>query len=205
MINSFTISRRKQAGITLVETAIALAIAAVVVSAAFAGFQANARRSEVRDNSQLISEMIADTKQLFGPSNRFSVLDTTKAMAARVIPTNMHSGSNAFNSYGGAVQIAGGTGVGSATDANDQAKLVFSDVPRNQCADLALSVERNLTGMLIVPSGTTTGIDSTTSEASTAAKTNGADPGDVVQKVTEQCVAASTTGKYDLHLFFARN
>lgn len=211
MINSFSIAHRKQAGITLVETAIALAIAAVVVSAAFAGFQANARRSEVRDNSQLISEMIADTKQLFGPSNRFGVLTTAKAMAARVIPTNMHSGTNAYNSYGGAVQITGGTDVGSTGDLNDQAKLVFSDVPRNQCVDLALSVERNLTGMVIVPSGTAATETTRAKSAETAAaKTNGANPGDVVTKVSDACVVgadtpATDTGKYDFHLFFARN
>ncbi len=206
MIHSFNIAHRKQAGITLVETAIALAIAAVVVSAAFAGFQANARRSEVRDNSQLISEMIADTKQLFGPTNRYSALTNAKAIAARVIPTNMLNSAEtlAYNSYGGLVSIEG---AGSAADTNDQAKLVFSDVPKNQCVDLALSVERNLAGMIIHPAGTSSNISRTSSDATNAynAKPNNASPGDVAASVATACTQTSANGKYDMHLFFTRN
>jgi Tfp pilus assembly protein PilE len=201
MKHSFQIAHRKQAGITLVETAIALAIAAVVVSTAFAGFQANARRSEVRDNSQLISEMVADAKQLFGPTNRYSVLDTDAAKAARVIPNNLHTSTGAVNSYGGSILINGVD-----TTSNDYGMMLFDKVPRNQCADLALSIERPVAKMVIDAAGTHGATDGSTvlglaaSDASVT-KDVGSDTADVA-KVTTQCQAEAES---QIAVIFGRN
>lgn len=198
------IALRKQTGITLVETAIALAIAAVVVSAAFAGFQANARRSETRDNSQLVSEMIADTKQLFGPTNRYSELTTEVAISSRVIPNNLHvpgaagaASTAAINSYGGPVTIEA-----AVAGSNDQAKMVFGNIPQNQCADLALSVERAVNGMVIVAAGSGATTTKADSEAAGVAKVNTNNSKVSAEQVKDDCNSQATS---DLVVFFTRN
>jgi Tfp pilus assembly protein PilE len=145
MKHNFKRVAKHQDGITLVEVAIGLAIGAVILATAFAGFQANARRTEVQQNSQLISEMVADAKSLFGQTNRYSQLSTGAAIAARVIPVNNHvDGETAINSYGGAIELAPAT-----AGSNDMAMLTFNNVPKNQCADLAMSVERSVAGIAI--------------------------------------------------------
>lgn len=197
MKHNFKRVAKHQDGITLVEVAIGLAIGAVILATAFAGFQANARRTEVQQNSQLISEMVADAKSLFGQTNRYSQLTTAAAIAARVIPVNNHvaptgggAAQEAINSYGGAIDLA------SAAGSNDMATLTFDKVPNNQCADLVMSVERAVAGIEIGPSPGTT-----LNKVKDYVASN-PEMGDFVSDVTGNC--NSVSGDNKLVLYFKR-
>ncbi len=131
----------QQKGITLVETSIGLAIAAVIVGTAYAGFESNSRRNEVQTNASLITEMISDAKKMFGQPGRYLALTTASAIGSRVIPDSVVSGTTASNSYGGAITIVGN----SLSDAT----LSFEAVPKRQCMDLAMALAGSVQDMTV--------------------------------------------------------
>ena len=159
----------QQKGITLVETSIGLAIAAVIVGTAYAGFESNSRRNEVQTNASLITEMIADAKKMYGQPGRYASLTTASAISSRVIPDSVVTAGAAKNSYGGDILI-----VGNATTGAD-ATLTFEAVPQRQCMDLAMALAGSVQGMTVggndVFSATTNQIDLTalSTECGTAA------------------------------------
>ena len=185
----------RQKGITLVEVSIGLAIAAVVAGTAFAGFQANARRTEMQSNAKLLAEMVADTKSLFGPSNHYGELTTAAAIAARIIPdTYAVSTTAARNSYGGDIAVTALT-----AGNNDNAMVKFGSVPAKQCADLTLSLDRAASGIMVLAAGAATPTDFTTA-ATELVKANAS--GEVIN-VANLTAACSNTNN-DLYLVFGR-
>lgn len=140
-MNSFhsRISAKKaQKGITLVEVSIGLIIAAIIAAAAFAAFQNNSRRTAVRDNINVITEVAAELKNKFGRSNSYATLTTQGAVRGVVVPPDLRDvGDTAVNSYGGPIEFY----PAQINTVNDSAALVWRQVPVNQCTDLILGVE----------------------------------------------------------------
>jgi type II secretory pathway pseudopilin PulG len=135
-------NKRGQSGITLIEVAVGLIIAAILAAAAFTAFQNNSRRASVRDNVQQITEIGAELKNKFGRSNAYAGVNTNAAIRNVVIPPDLRGpddGTNATasNSYGGVIEVRPAT----INVANDGAALIWDQVPVVQCTDLILSVE----------------------------------------------------------------
>lgn len=131
-------AKKAQKGITLVEVSIGLIIAAIIAAAAFAAFQNNSRRTAVRDNINVITEVAAELKNKFGRSNSYASLTTQGAVRGVVVPPDLRDvGDTAVNSYGGLIEF----GPAQINTPSDAAALIWRQVPVNQCTDLILGVE----------------------------------------------------------------
>ncbi len=184
----------KQKGITLVETSIGLAIAAVIVGTAYAGFESNSRRNEVQTNASLITEMISDAKKMFGQPGRYGdgtdpILTTGAAIASRVIPDSLVTGTTALNSYGGEILIEG--------DADGAfARLEFPNVPERQCMDLAMALGTSVQGMAV---------NTTAATAPTTWGVKGNESGTTMDIAALQTACAgASNGVVTLHVTFPR-
>ncbi|MCR2747610.1 hypothetical protein [Limnobacter parvus] len=169
-------ARKQEMGITLIEVSIGLIIAAVVAAVAFIAFQNNARRNEVRENTIVITEIIAEAKQKFGRTNQFTALTGTNnatdpAIVSRTIPAAIATGGN---SYGVRPILYGSTNVAVAeTTAGNFATLAWGGIPPEQCYDLVTSLAQATTGMFISNAApVTTGPGNTTSLVSTTGVIN---------------------------------
>lgn len=131
-------TRRKQAGLSMVELAIALVIVAILAGAAYFGFQANSRRAAVADNVSQITSIAGDLQKYFGRQNQYGALTTALAVTSRVVPEQLRvpGTQTAQNSYGGAITFAPQT----LTTANDAARVTWPTVPQAQCSDLVVGV-----------------------------------------------------------------
>jgi prepilin-type N-terminal cleavage/methylation domain-containing protein len=134
----------KVKGLTLVEVAIGLAISAVVVATAYAGFESNARRNEVRANANAITEIISGAKKTFGSSpTGYEGVDLTQLIISNVIPKSMHvTDTTAKNSYGGAIDVAG-------TTDRETLTLSWPNVPSKQCMDLAMALSNSVESLKV--------------------------------------------------------
>ncbi len=141
----------KVKGLTLVEVAIGLAISAVVVATAYAGFESNARRNEVRANANAITEIISGAKKTFGSSpTGYENVTTGVLLTSNVIPKSMQdaTGATAKNSYGGNIELTSGF-----TATRELLSLDWKSVPAKQCMDLAMALSNSVESLEVA--GTT--------------------------------------------------
>ena len=127
-------SGRLQRGFAILELTIAIILVSLLSAAAIFGYQANQRRTDMRDNSQAITETAAELQKKFGMNNQYGAVTTAIAVQSRAIPQQLRvTGTNtAQNSYGGLVTAAPST----LTSANDSVALTWPNVPQSQCVDL---------------------------------------------------------------------
>lgn len=130
--------RRAQAGITLIEVSIGLIIAAIIAAAAFIAFQNNSRRQEVRENISAITEISSEARNKFVKTGLGTSLNTDAAKSANLLDP---IGGNA-NSYGEAVTFTVGT-------ATVNPKMVWPNVPEDQCVDLVIAIRENFSSVLV--------------------------------------------------------
>lgn len=161
-------SRKNQRGITLLEVSIGLIIAAVVAAAAFLAFQANQRRAQVRENSTLLTQQLAELRTKFGQTTGYVGLTSTAAQSAGI--------ATATSSYGGQIRFCGAgagataaqavacTGTALTTPAPsttaltaNQAVAVWEDVPQNQALDLVLASLDGAANIYATAAGATPG------------------------------------------------
>src|SRR5438105_4241383 len=129
-------ARTAQRGFTMLELSIVLVIAGVLAATAFIGFQTNARRNSVRDNTGLVTETAAELKKKFGMTNTYGAINTALAVQSRAIPEQLRipTTNTAQNSYGGLITVAPGT----LTVANDVAVMTWAAVKQGECMDLVI-------------------------------------------------------------------
>jgi prepilin-type N-terminal cleavage/methylation domain-containing protein len=138
----------KVKGLTLVEVAIGLAISAVVVATAYAGFESNARRNEVRANANTITEVISGAKKTFGSSpTGYDNVTLNELLTSNVIPKSMQetngSTTTAKNSYGGTIALA------STGNTREVLGLEWPSVPVKQCMDLAMALSNSVESLSV--------------------------------------------------------
>lgn len=136
-------NRRAQRGISMVELSIVLVIIAVILSAVYYGFSQNQRRAEVDENVNMITQVVGNLQGKFGKTNTYGAVTTAVAVQSNAVPDILRVvGTNtAQNSYGGAITVAP-TAAGTCPGTNDCVTVVWSDVPRAQCADLVIATSR---------------------------------------------------------------
>ena len=126
--------RRRVRGFALLELTVAIILVSLLGAGAMYAYQQNLRRTETRENAQLIIETAAELQKNFGATNQYGTVTTAIAVQSRSVPPQLRdAGANtATNSYGGAITAA----VVQLSVPNDSVALQWGNVPQAQCAAL---------------------------------------------------------------------
>ncbi len=142
--------KRSFIGVTLIEITIGLAIAAVVVAIAYRGYEQNASRNQVIEDSRLIAEMMSDIINNFGPSSKFGDLSTAIVITSGTIPSRYIDRTTnpptARNQYGGEIFVAP-VGV-----SDTFAYIRYEKVPKRNCMGLVMLIAPSAQGLAVRPS-----------------------------------------------------
>ena len=82
----YPLRKRRAKGLTLVETALGLAISAVVVATAHAAMRESFRKNEITENSNLIVDIVAAARSTFGQRGLFNEISTPLAVKSGLFP-----------------------------------------------------------------------------------------------------------------------
>lgn len=175
-------SRKMQRGMTMVELGMVLVVVAILGAVVFTAFANNMRRSSVNENRDAINATISCAQGNYGQKNLYPKLTSASVVTSNCVPNELRdrdaSGNplaSATNKYGGAIQVAAATATGCT--ASTCRNLVWNNVPRAQCFDLAMAIESSAYALGIA------------AEADVKAPNALIDP----DQVTAKCEAASTS------------
>lgn len=145
-------STRRQAGFTLIELGLVLAIVALALGGVILGFQTHKNNNTKNLSIQYITYISSNAKQLFGQAGAYGDVNTEIAVRSGMIPRELRvAGTNtANNPYGAPITVTPGNGTG----ANDLLVLGWGNVPGVEaCNSIVRAVERDL--RRVVVAGTT--------------------------------------------------
>lgn len=145
-------STRRQAGFTLIELGLVLAIVALVLGGVILAFQMHKNNTTKNLSVQYITLISSNAKQLFGQAGAYGDVNTEIAVRSGLIPRELRiAGTNtANNPYGAPITVTPGNGTGT----NDLLVLGWGNVPGVEaCNSIVRSVERDL--RRVVVAGTT--------------------------------------------------
>ena len=135
MTNSNTVGtvakrRARQAGLTLAETLLVLAIGALaIVGGTLLYLQATAGNKLNTGINQFVT-LQSGVRSLYAGNSNYAGLDTKLMTEANAAPNDMVNGTLLRNAWGGTVTV-------DASLANDQGfEMVFASVPNNACVKL---------------------------------------------------------------------
>lgn len=142
---------RKQRGSFMLEASLALIVIAAIGGAAMMAYASNTRRNEVKDNSAVINEVIAEAQRRFGKTNQYPSITTAKLVQSRAVPAELRdAGANtAHNSYGGSIQASPVSASSCNGSASGCMQLDWGAVPAEQCYDLAIQVASSTRAMTV--------------------------------------------------------
>lgn len=143
--------RSPQRGFALLEFGIALLLVGILGAAIFAAFQRHNRTIAIEANANLIHETVANLQKTFGHNNNYGTVTTALAVQYNAVPSMLRNAGTATaqNSYGGNITVTPTT----LAQPNDALLLSWGSVPKEQCADLAQSIE-DASRRLEAPAGT---------------------------------------------------
>jgi Tfp pilus assembly protein PilE len=129
--------RRNQRGVSVMSVLLGLVIAAGVTAVVYDQFSDSQRKARIEAANSEISTIVAETQKVYGTTNNYGALTTAVAVQSGVIPARLRvAGTNtAQNKYNGALTVAPAT----ITTANDSVVLTYSNVPRADCMDVAMT------------------------------------------------------------------
>lgn len=120
---------RMRKGLNLIEAAMVLAIAAVVIAGVMLFYQSAATGNNLNKASGQVVTIMSTVKQLYSSSPTYTGL--TNAAIFNSIPRDMQGTSPALvNSFGGAITMG-------TANSNAQATVTLVDVPKAACPKLA--------------------------------------------------------------------
>lgn len=137
---SHAVAMRKQAGLTLIELAIALAVAAALLFGLFYVVNtANAKR-KTSSEVQNLTMMANDIRAKFAGQGDFAGLTAGTLIQLGVPPQSMISGSALSSSFSTPVAVAAANINGQA---NDGFEFTYTNFPANACADFVMAAASN--------------------------------------------------------------
>ena len=144
---------RNQAGFSLIELLLVLAIIAALAVAAFIVYPRVQAGRNASYESQVLSSAQAGVKALF-TTNNYANLTKAVAFNAEVFPDNMNLSTTSIqNQWGGEVAISGSTNaaVASATSPARHFLITYTNVPTDVCIRLAGAAVQNFGGVFVDP------------------------------------------------------
>ena len=160
MLNRLT-PKLRQAGYGLIEAMIVAVCVAVGISAIYTFYQKVYATQEAHEESQNVAELTDRIMKAYGPMANFTGLSTTSIINEGVVPPSMGvSAGEIISSFGGDIVVASQTIDGIA---GAGFRITYQDVPKEQCAKLAASVNQlNRYDSIIVSSAPSDGSDNST-------------------------------------------
>jgi prepilin-type N-terminal cleavage/methylation domain-containing protein len=154
-------SRTHQAGLTLVELSIALAISAVVVMSALIGIRKLIDSNNARAALTQMGSALANMSKTAQSLNDYSVYDDTLGMAKMGVFDSgalVKSATNAItqvrNSFGGYVWTRRNTATIDTLAANNGLWYVVTGVPNSACVDVVSGSNNTAISVYVTASGT---------------------------------------------------
>lgn len=133
--------KKKQKGLTLIETLIALLVLGVVIAGALLLYsRANASSAANATQNQLLALTTAVREISPGPS--FTGITQSTLVTARKAPSDMVNGTNLVNKFGGPVTIAAAT-YGTGAPAGNAFTISFAGVPADVCSSVVARALEN--------------------------------------------------------------
>ncbi len=151
MIHNKLPSRRNQAGLTLIELMIGIAIV-LLITAVTVAIAANVRSDQ--KTSELHTQIVQISSSLSGlaPNGDYTgitektLIDAGKVPASWIVGTG--ESAKLMASFGGPITVAAGTGTG--------LNITVSDVPSSACASVLTNVQQNFTKLTVGSTEVTT-------------------------------------------------
>lgn len=145
---------RRQAGMTLTESLLVLAVGAAIAVIAYGGFRMATGSVAVSSQARGITQLTANIKKTFGIASDYSTVNNANIINARLVPDDFKfSGTTITNKWGGTVTAAVGNQAG-ATPAT-QFKLTITGVPKDDCTEFLSSISSAAVTLWV--NGTTAG------------------------------------------------
>ncbi len=126
-------NKKVEKGLSLIESAMVLALAATVTAGVMFYYQA---ASDSNKTQAAISEVMSATSAINGlyiGQSGYSGLDGNVLKNSSAIPENYKSGSKIMNPFGGELQVAAATGTGLGYGYH----LTLTELPKSACISLA--------------------------------------------------------------------
>lgn len=161
--NLTTRARVKQAGLSLIESLLVLAVIALVLIGAYQGYKAATGDVKSGDNIKAATQLAGATSRLYSQSGNFSGVSNTQLIGANLIPSGFRvdaATNTILNGWGGAVTVAPGNATGAATavpaPANTTAffKISFAGVEAGDCANFTSGISGTAAAVVVSPDGT---------------------------------------------------
>lgn len=138
LINNSRAMGKNQRGFSSVELGLTLLVVAILVVGAIAFFTKNLRQASITNNIQQIQSIAGAAKSTYGYNNQYGQVTTAVAVRGHLIPDSLRDGTaaTATNNFGAAITVDPANGSGT----NDMVKLVWGNVPSNQCSDIVTGI-----------------------------------------------------------------
>jgi len=124
-------NRRNQAGLTLVEVLLVLAIAAVAIVGGTILFSTASTNQRITQTVGHVSTLASGIRRMYSTQAQYTGVDEAFALQNDIVPTDMAVGTTAIrNAFGGQVGIQ-------ASGTNDlNFAITFENVPNGACVEL---------------------------------------------------------------------
>jgi type II secretory pathway pseudopilin PulG len=129
----------KEAGFTLIEALVVMIVGIVILAAAAAGIGKLFRTSEISNEAENITQIVANVRNLKNGANGYADISNALAVQYKAVPATMTTstgdgGTKIFNSWNGDVTIAPAKG-------NRQAfSITYGGVPPEACQQLLIKL-----------------------------------------------------------------
>lgn len=153
-IEKANVLTRRQAGLTLTESLLVLAIGAAVAVLAYGGYKFATNSVTVSSQTRATTQLVASIKRVFGIANDYSTVTNQNIINARIVPEEFKiSGTTIYNRWTGTVTAAVGNQAGGTP--LTQFKITITQVPRDSCAEFVSGLTSAATTLWV--NGTTAG------------------------------------------------
>lgn len=144
----------RQAGITLIEALLVLAIAAALAVAGYQVYKSGSEDVKAQANASGAVELVIGIQRLFSQSADYAGVTTAAIATSGVAPKSFKTTATTItNGWGGAVTVAPGTGY-AATPVTNFATTI-AGVPSVACVELVTTLANSATELSVLPAGGT--------------------------------------------------
>lgn len=125
---------KKQAGISLLELVLAIAIVATMIIAATRFYQTTKQNAEAQNSLTMVHEIVDASYKWYESHPNFSTISFTELVKAGLLPTS-YNDDKRFNPWGGHITIGAGSSY-------DKLLLTFTEVPADPCKKLEQQLQQ---------------------------------------------------------------
>lgn len=153
--------QRKQAGLSLIESLLVLAVISLILIGAYQGYKIATGDVKAGDNVKATTQLAGATSRLFSQSGNYAALTNQVMIEAQLIPNNIRvDGLNLRNSWGGDVIVGPGPLATAGTvpaplNTNTYFKVAFSGVEAGDCTNFASGIAGTAVAVFVGPAAGT--------------------------------------------------